>query len=93
MVNKAFSFRPMANSLQPGMCVKVPDGRIGRVRAKVRSQYKIRVRRKTSNSHQFLFFSAKELVAVACPVGWMSPAGYNRYVKKTLQKMQQRAKK
>ena len=75
-----------------GGCVKIPDGRIARVREKINSLYKVRVRRKTGTSHQFLFFAAKDLVPVDCPKGWMSVEGYNRYLKATLSKMKLRAK-
>jgi len=77
----------MTKSFVIGGCVKIPDGRIGRVREKINNRYKVRVRRKTSSSHQFLFFDAHELSSVDCPKGWMSVEGYNRYLKKTLAKM------
>ncbi len=83
----------MATSLKLGSCVKIPDSRVGRVRAKSKGKYEIRVRRKTSKSHQFLSFSAKDLRAVPCPAGWMSIDGYNRYLRKTLAKMRQREKR
>jgi len=73
-----------------GGCVKIPDGRIGRVREKIGSSYKVRVRRKTSSTHQFLLFKASELTAVECPKGWMSVEGYNRYLKATLAKLKER---
>lgn len=76
-----------------GGCVKIPDGRIARVREKKGSKYKVRVRRKTSQSYQFLILDAKDLKPVACPKGWMSPEGYNRYLKKTLAKMRARMKR
>lgn len=80
----------MLKKIVIGGCVRVPDGRIGRVREKVGSRYKIRLRRKTSDTHQFLLFDPRELVPVECPKGWMSTEGYNRYLKKTLAKMQER---
>jgi len=80
----------MAEGIIAGDCVKIPDGRIGRVRDKSRDEYRVRVRRKTSKSHQFLKFSKSELTSVACPKGWMSPEGYNRYLKITLEKMRKR---
>lgn len=76
--------------IKVGECVKIPDGRIGRVREKIGSKYKIRVMRKTSRTHQFLFFASKALKAVPCPKGWMSREGYNNYIKKTLSKMKRR---
>ncbi|HEX8965899.1 MAG TPA: hypothetical protein VF820_05705 [Patescibacteria group bacterium] len=74
-------------------CVKIPDGRIGRVREIKNGLVKVRVMRKTSNTHQFLFFKQSELKVVACPTGWMSPKGYASYLKITLAKMKKRLKK
>lgn len=62
----------MTKSILIGGCVKIPDGRIARVRERTNNQYKVRVRRKTSASHQFLFFEAKELTPVDCPKGCYS---------------------
>ena len=73
-----------------GDCVKIPDGRTGRVRAKSAGRFKVRVRRATSASHQFLWFVASELEPVDCPKGWMSPSGYRRYLKATLAKLRER---
>lgn len=83
----------MTDIFQQGECVKIPDGRIGRVREKLKEGYKIRVKRKNSNTHQFLIFQGKELERVDCPKGWMSVEGYNRYLKTTLQKMRERLAK
>jgi hypothetical protein len=80
----------MVSSIGAGDCVRIPDGRIGRVRNTVGSAYRVRVRRKTSQSHQFLMFAAKDLKRVDCPKGWMRPAGYLRYLRVTLAKMRQR---
>lgn len=80
----------MAKTFEVGDCVLVPDGRIGRVRKVVGKQYRVRVRRTTSATHQFLMFSGGDLKRVDCPKGWMSPKGYARYLKVTLAKMQQR---
>jgi hypothetical protein len=79
-----------SRSLRPGDCVKIPDGRTGRVRESSKGKYKVRVRRKTSETHQFLDFRRRDLELVECPQGWMSPAGYNRYLRKTLAKMRER---
>ena len=80
-------------SIRDGDCVRIPDDRIGRVRAVVGSAYRVRVRRKTSQSHQFLMLAAKDLQRVDCPKGWMSPIGYLRYLRVTLAKMRQRLKR
>lgn len=80
----------MAKSITIGGCVKLPDGRIGRVRERSTKGYKVRVLRKTSRTHQFVVVPAEDLKAVSCPKGWMSPAGYNRYLKTTLEKMRKR---
>jgi hypothetical protein len=53
----------------------------------------VRVRRKTSQTHQFLEVAQKDLRKVTCPKGWMSPEGYNRYIKITLAKMRARQRK
>jgi hypothetical protein len=80
----------MARAFQEGDCVRLPDGRIGRVRGVSGGRYRVRVRRTTSATHQFLMFAAKELKRVDCPKGWMSPEGYLRYLNVTLAKMRQR---
>jgi hypothetical protein len=73
-----------------GDCVRIADGRIGRVREVLGKRYRVRVRRNTSATHQFLVLRATELRRVDCPQGWMSPAGYVRYLKATLAKIRQR---
>ena len=73
-----------------GDCVRIPDGRIGRVREVSRTTYRVRVRRKTSKTHQFLVLTAAEMEPVDCPSGWMSPTGYRRYLRVTLAKMRVR---
>ncbi len=83
----------MPKNIHPGDCVQLPDGRIARVRDAVKGTYRVRVRRKTSKTHQFLKFRGQDLKKVACPKGWMSPEGYNRYLKVTLEKQRQRARK
>ena len=75
-----------------GACVKIPDGRIGRVREYNNKLWKVRVKRNTSDSHTFMYFTTSELRVVKCPDGWMSVDGYNNYVKKTLKKMRERKK-
>ncbi len=80
----------MATSIEPGECVRLPDGRVARVRDAEGDKWRVRVRRKTSQTHQFLRFRADELVPVQCPKGWMSPAGYNRYLRVTLAKLRER---
>jgi hypothetical protein len=80
----------MARTFRVGDCVRIPDGRIGRVREVSGGRYRVRVRRTTSVTHQFLMFVAGDLKRVDCPNGWMSPEGYVRYLKTTLAKMRQR---
>jgi hypothetical protein len=80
----------MAAKFQIGDCVQVPDGRIGRVRARAGPQLRVRVRRRTSATHQFLLLAPREVRAVPCPRGWMSPAGYRRYLRPTLAKLRAR---
>jgi hypothetical protein len=73
-----------------GDCVRIRDGRIGRVRAIEHRGYRVRVLRGTSKTHQFLVYKAGQLKRVTCPKGWMSPEGYRRYLKPTLAKMRER---
>ena len=80
----------MTQEIKPGDCVKIPDGSIARVRDTVDGICRVRVRRKTSQTHQFLEFQKQDLVRVICPQGWMSPEGYNRYLKITLEKVRAR---
>ncbi|AHG92641.1 hypothetical protein J421_5106 (plasmid) [Gemmatirosa kalamazoonensis] len=80
----------MSGRFAVGDCVRVPDGRTGRVRAIEKGTYRIRVERRTSKTHQFLELRAGELKRVECPKGWMSPDGYRRYLKPTLAKQRAR---
>jgi hypothetical protein len=80
----------MAERWRVGDCVRLADGRIGRVRGLSGGRYNVRVRRKTSASHQFLMLGADALQRVNCPKGWMSREGYARYLRVTLAKMRQR---
>ena len=80
----------MGRRFAVGDCVRVPDGRIGRVRAVEAGQYRVRVQRRTSKTHQFLLLRAGALARVECPRGWMSPEGYRRYLKPTLAKLRAR---
>jgi hypothetical protein len=72
--------------------VRLPDGRIGRVRAHSGDEVVVRVRRKTSRTHQFLRLPARKLRRIDCPDGWMSPEGYARYLRVTLEKMRRRTR-
>jgi hypothetical protein len=80
----------MPRAFRVAECVRLPDGRIGRVRALVHGRIRVRVRRIKSGTHQFLMFSANQLRVVDCPKGWMSPQGYERYLRITLTKMRKR---
>ncbi len=80
----------MAKRIRTGDCLRIPDGRMARVRERVRGEYKIRVRRKASKTHEFLVFPFDQLKLVDCPKGWMSRDGYNRYLRITLAKMKER---
>jgi hypothetical protein len=82
----------MTRSLQIGDCVRIPDGRIARVRGRIGGKIRVRVRRKTSETNQFLLFPASRLAEVPSPQGWMSPEGYRRYLRKTLAKQRSRQK-
>ena len=80
----------MAAGIRVGDCVRVPDGRVGRVRARERGGYRVRVRRRTSKTHQFLVLEASDLTPIECPRGWMSPDGYRRYLRPVEAKMRER---
>jgi len=82
--------RTSASGFKVGDCVRIPDGRTGRIREVSGEKYRVRVRRTTSATHQFLMFAAGDLEHVACPKGWMSPEGYVCYLDSTLAKMRQR---
>lgn len=80
----------VAPKFSVGDCVQVPDGRIGRVRARVGAQLRVRVRRRTSATHQFLLLAPGQLKRIDCPQGWMSPGGYRAYLRPTLAKLRAR---
>ena len=80
----------MGEPFKVGDCVRIPDGRIGRVREATGPHCKVRVRRTTSETHQFLKLIGDDLERVVCPKGWMSPEGYVRYLDTTLAKMRER---
>lgn len=76
--------------MRVGDCVRLPDGRIARVRWVSRREVRVRVRRKTSITNQFVVVDRRDVVSVTCPKGWMTPRGYVAYLTKTLAKMRQR---
>jgi hypothetical protein len=80
----------MGKTLSVGDCVRIPDGRIGRVRQAAGGRCRVRVRRRTSATNQLLTFVSNDLERVDCPKGWMSADGYARYLRVTLKKMRQR---
>jgi len=82
----------MPRAIRVGDCVRLPDGRTGRVRGKSGIQYRVRVRRKIGKTHQFIMLTAGQIHRVDCPKGWMSPPGYMRYLRITLAKMRARGR-
>lgn len=82
--------RRMSAAIRDGDCIVLPDGRVARVREMLGDRIRVRVRRRTSDTHQFLIVPLREVRLVACPAGWMSPDGYRRYLKTTLAKMRAR---
>jgi len=82
----------MGAPIRNGDCVRLPDGRPARVRDRLGDSYRVRVRRETSNTHQFLVVKGQDLEPIDCPKGWMSPDGYRRYLRITLAKMRERRK-
>lgn len=73
--------------IKVGDCVKIPDERIGRVRSIDNGMVKIRIRRKSGKSNEFVTLHRSQIAIVPCPQGWMSPDGYRKYLQKTLEKM------
>ena len=80
----------MAKPWRVGDCVRLTDGRIGRVREVLGPKLRVRVRRTTSTTHQVLVLETRDLKRADCPKGWMSPDGYARYLRTTLAKMRHR---
>jgi hypothetical protein len=80
----------MARSIRLADCVRLPDGRVGRVRALSDDDVLVRVRRTTSRTHHFVRLPRGKLRRIDCPDGWMSPRGYTRYLRVTLAKMRKR---
>ena len=80
----------MAKPWRVGDCVRLKDGRIGRVREVFLRKLRVRVRRTTSATHQFLVLETRDLKRADCPKGWMSRDGYVRYLRTTLAKMRER---
>jgi hypothetical protein len=83
----------MARSVRVADCVRLPDGRIGRVRAVSGAKVRVRVRRETSRTHQFMLLPVGRVKRIECPKGWMSPQGYARYLRVTLSKARARSMK
>ena len=67
-------------ALQRGECVRLPDGRPGRVREKVGGKYRVRVRRNGETTDELLLLARGALEKIPPPAGWMSADGYNRRV-------------
>ena len=64
--------------LQTGDCVRVPDGRPGRVRGREGGRVRVRVRRPDSTVDELVLFRTAQLSRIAPPSGWMTPQGYRR---------------
>ena len=69
---------------------RAPWAKLSLISALSGGKCKVRVRRKTSESHEFLMLDRRALKRVNCPKGWMSREGYARYLKVTLAKMRER---
>lgn len=67
-------------SFRRGECVRVPDGRPGRVREARGERVRVRVRRRGGTTDELLDLAPSELRGIDPPAGWMSPEGYNRRV-------------
>ena len=67
-------------SFRRGECVRVPDGRPGRVRAARGDKIHVRVRRRGTKTDEVLPFSGADLKPSDPPAGWMTPEGYRRRI-------------
>jgi len=67
-------------TFRAGDCVKVPDGRPGRVREARGGRVRVRVRRRGGTTDEIVELASADLRAIAPPPGWMSREGYNRRV-------------
>lgn len=67
-------------TIRRGDCVRLPDGRPGRVRETRGSTVRVRVRKRGRTVDEILVLSPSDLRAIEPPAGWMSPAGYNKRV-------------
>jgi hypothetical protein len=65
-------------ALKPGECVRVPDGRPGRIRGRRGGKLTVRVRRRGGTADEVLLLSPRELERIDPPAGWMSVKGYVR---------------
>jgi hypothetical protein len=65
-------------TLRPGECVRVPDGRPGRIRGRRGGKFSVRVRRRGGTADELLLLSPRELEPIDPPAGWMSVKGYVR---------------
>ncbi len=57
----------MSSTLREGDCVRLADGRIGRLRGRKGALFKVRVRRRTGKTQQFVMVEAGKLRRIACP--------------------------
>ncbi len=57
----------MRSTLREGDCVRLADGRIGRLRGRKGALFKVRVRRRTGKTQQFLMVEGGKLRRIACP--------------------------
>lgn len=63
-----------------GDCVRIPDGRPGRVRDARGDTIHVRVRRRGGTIDDVLELAPADLSGIDPPAGWMTPEGYNRRV-------------
>ena len=80
----------MLAKITVGDCVRVPGGRLGRVRARVAAGWRVRVRRHSGTSNEFLVLLPSQMRRIPTPKGWMTPIGYRRYLKATLARLRLR---
>lgn len=62
--------------VKAGDCVRIPDGRPGRVREREGAKFLVRVRRRGQTSNELLLFGSRDLRKIEPPSGWMTAEGY-----------------
>jgi hypothetical protein len=68
-----------ASSIRSGVCVRLSDGRIGRVQRAHEGCVDVSTTRRRTGTTEVLELEPREVKVIACPPGRMSPEGYRRF--------------